>query len=214
MAAHLMITLALALLAPTSVDAQQLRVVVQPIPDGVWSRMQGRSWRPNLRCPQRHELALLSIPFWDFAGNQQWGALVVASSEAGGVARAFQEIFDGRAFRIAKMRLVDDYDGNDDASMEDNNTSGFNCRAVVGTQRLSKHARGMAIDINPIQNPYLDGRETAPKAGRVHDEPHERKAGIVGLIRKGDVVTKAFARIGWSWGGDFRHAKDYQHFAR
>lgn len=212
--AQLMITLALALLMSSSVAAQQPRAVVQPIPDSVWTRMQGRSWRSSLPCPQRQELALLTVPYWDFTGHPQWGSLVVASSEARKVARAFQEIYESREFRIAKMRLIDDYNGDDDASMADNNTSGFNCRVVVGTRRLSKHARGLAIDINPIQNPYRDGRETAPPAGRMYDEPHERRGEITGLIRKGDVVTKAFARIGWSWGGDFRDTKDYQHFAR
>lgn len=142
------------------------------------------------------------------------GFLIVARSVSSDVARAFQEIFDSGQFRIAKMRLIDDYNGNDDASMDDNNTSGFNCRTVVGTRRLSKHALGLAIDINPVQNPYLDARETAPRAGQLYDEPYERRAGIRGLIMKGDVVTNAFARIGWSWGGNFRNIKDYQHFAR
>lgn len=208
------IALAFALLGPPGAAAQPAGVSVQPIPDDVWRRMQGRSWHSHLPCPRREALALVSVPYWDFAGTQQRGALVVARSVAADVARAFLEIFESRQFKIARMRLIDEYDGSDDASMEDNNTSGFNCRAVAGTVRLSKHARGLAIDINPVQNPYRDRRETAPRAGRSYDEPHERKLGITGLIVKGDAVTKAFARIGWSWGGDFRHTKDYQHFAR
>jgi hypothetical protein len=195
-------------------EAQQRHIAVYPIPDGVWTRMQGRSWHANLPCPPRDELSLLRVPYWDFHGNKQSGLLIVARSVAVDVARAFWEIFESSQFRIAKMRLIDEYDGSDEASMDDNNTSGFNCRAVAGGGGLSKHARGLAIDINPIQNPYRDARGTAPSAGKAYDEPRKRNPQITGLITKGDVVTKAFARIGWSWGGDFRHIKDYQHFAR
>lgn len=208
------IALTLALLGSPGAAAQPAGASVQPIPESVWRRMQGRSWHSHMPCPRRESLALVTVPYRDFSGNQQWGSLIVARSVAADVARAFQEIYESRQFRIARMRLVDEYDGSDDASMEDNNTSGFNCRTVAGTGRLSKHARGLAIDINPVQNPFRDGRETVPRAGSLYDQPHERKPGIIGLIVNGDVVTKAFARIGWSWGGNFRYTKDYQHFAR
>ncbi|MFN3891168.1 MAG: M15 family metallopeptidase [Beijerinckiaceae bacterium] len=138
----------------------------------------------------------------------------MARSVAAEVASAMQEIFDSGQFRIARMQLIDDFGGSDDASMEANNTSAFNCRLVEGSGGLSKHARGLAIDINPVQNPYRDRTGTYPPAGRAFDEPHERKPGIPGLITRGDVVTRAFARIGWSWGANFRNSKDYQHFAR
>ncbi len=194
--------------------AQQARVAIEAIPDQVWRNMQGKSWRADLPCPGRADLALLTIPYRDFLGEQRSGSLIVARSVARDVASAFQEIFDSGRFRIAKMRLIDEYGGSDDASIDDNNTSAFNCRTVVGSRRLSKHALGLAVDINPVQNPYIDASGTAPRAGRAYDEAHERKAGITGLITRGDVVTRAFARIGWSWGGNFRNTKDYQHFAR
>ena len=208
------LALLVGLLAAAFAEAQEIRTTASPIPDDVWARMQGRSWRAHLPCPRKDDLALLSVPYWDFDGRPQRGSLVVARSVAADVGRAFDEIFESRQFRIAKMRLIDEYGGDDDASMADNNTSGFNCRTVVGSGGLSKHARGLAVDINPVQNPYLDGTGTAPPAGRAYDEPHERKASVTGLIVKGDVVTRAFSRIGWSWGGDFRRTKDYQHFAR
>lgn len=214
MVARTVIALSLILAAPPVAVAQPARALAGPIPDAVWSRMQGRSWRPDLPCARREALALLRVPYWDFAGRPQWGSLIVARAVAKDVAQAFRDIFDSRRFRIAKMRLIDDYDGSDDASMDDNNTSAFNCRRVAGGGGLSKHALGLAIDINPVQNPYRDSRETAPRAGRAYDEPRERKPGTIGLITRGDVVTRAFARIGWSWGGDFRRSKDYQHFAR
>lgn len=194
--------------------AQHKRAVIEAIPDQVWRNMQGKSWHAGLPCAARADLALLTLPYRDFQGEQKWGQLVVARSAARDVASAFQEIFDSGQFRIAKMRLIDEYGGSDDASMDDNNTSAFNCRRVEGGQGMSKHARGMAVDINPVQNPYIDKTGTAPRAGRAYDEPRERRAGITGLIVPGDVVTRAFARIGWSWGGNFRNTKDYQHFAR
>lgn len=194
--------------------AQQPRAIVEPIPEQVWRNMQGKSWHVGLPCAGRADLALLTIPYRDFQGGQAWGQLIVARAAARDVAAAFQEVFDSGQFRIAKMRLIDEYGGSDDASMDDNNTSAFNCRRVEGGQGMSKHARGMAVDINPVQNPYIDKTGTAPRAGRAYDEPRERRAGITGLITPGDVVTRAFARIGWSWGGNFRNTKDYQHFAR
>lgn len=186
---------------------------VMDIPDAVWTRMQGRSWRADLPCPPRQALALVATPFRDFAGTPRQGVIMVARAEAAKVAAAFQEIFE-QGFRIAKMRLIDDYNGSDDASIADDNTSGFNCRRVEGSAGLSKHAYGLAVDINPVENPYVTPQGTDPPAGRAYDTPAKRRAAVVGLIRPGDVVTRAFARIGWSWGGQFKTIKDYQHFAR
>ncbi|MBX9759010.1 MAG: M15 family metallopeptidase [Beijerinckiaceae bacterium] len=206
--------LLLACICASGAAAQQPQASIEAIPDQVWRNMQGKSWHAGLACAPRADLALLTIPYRDFQGEVRSGRLIVARSAARDVAAAFQEIFESGRFRIAKMRLIDDYGGSDDASMDDNNTSAFNCRRVEGGQGMSKHARGMAVDINPVQNPYIDATGMAPRAGRAYDQPHERRAGITGLITKGDVVTRAFARIGWSWGGNFRNTKDYQHFAR
>lgn len=214
MSRQISIAFLLALVVCGGAAAQQANVTIEPLPDSVWRNMQGKSWHSGLPCPSRQELVLLKVPYWNYQGRQETGLLIVARSAAGDVASAMQEIFDSRAFRFAKMRLIDDYGGSDDASIADNNTSAFNCRKVEGSANMSKHARGLAIDINPVENPYVDAKGVFPAAGARHSNPAARTPGVTGLIVKGDVVTRAFQRIGWSWGGAFRTIKDYQHFAK
>lgn len=113
------------------------------------------------------------------------------------------------------MQLVDDFGGGDDRSMAANNTSAYNCRRVAGTDAWSKHAYGAAIDINPVQNPYVTPTSTVPTAGRRYadiDRSGDTQAPD-GVIREGDVVVRAFADIGWEWGGHWTGSKDYQHFS-
>ena len=202
----------LGLLAASEASAERARVTHGPIPDEIWSFMQGKSLRAELPCPRRNELALLRIPYLDFQGNAKIGSMVVAKSVAPKVAAAFQEIYDSKKFRIYRMALIDEFQGDDDKSMEANNTSAFNCRKT-DRGAMSRHALGMAVDINPVQNPYREGNVTSPEAGRAYDQPYKRRSDIVGIIAKGDVVTRAFARQGWRWGGDWNRTVDYQHFS-
>jgi poly-gamma-glutamate synthesis protein (capsule biosynthesis protein) len=204
--------LLLGLLAGGEASAQRARVTYEAVPDEIWSYMQGRSWHAELPCPQRNELVLLRIPYLDFQGNTQIGSMIVAKSVATKVAVAFQEIYDSRKFQIYRMSLIDEFQGDDDKSMEANNTSAFNCR-TTDRGAMSRHAFGMAVDINPVQNPYREGNITSPEAGRAYDQPHERTSDIVGIIVDGDVVTRAFARQGWRWGGNWKRSVDYQHFS-
>jgi len=200
-------------LAPGSIArAESARVSVAAIPDEVWSYMQGRSWRPGRGCPERSELALLRVPYRDFEGRTQLGPMIVAKKVASKIAAIFQEIYDGGAFRIYRIGLVDDYGGDDDQSIAADNTSGFNCRTTEGGG-VSQHASGLAIDINPVQNPYVSHGVTEPEAGKAYDAPEKRRPGMIGVITKGDVVHKAFAKRGWRWGGEWAHSKDYQHFS-
>ena len=192
--------------------ADDARASVSAIPDDVWSYMQGRSWHDGRGCPARDELALLRIPYRDFEGRTQLGPMIVARKVAGKVAAIFQEIYDSGDFRIYRIGLVDDYGGDDDQSIAANNTSGFNCRTTEGGG-VSQHAFGLAIDINPVQNPYVAHGVTEPEAGKAYDAPGKRHAGMVGVITKGDVVYKAFAKRGWRWGGEWARSKDYQHFS-
>ena len=204
--------LLLGLLSGGEASAERVRVTYGPIPDEIWSYMQGRSWHAELPCPQRSELVLLRIPYFDFQGNTQIGSMIVAKSVAPKVAAAFQEIYDSGRFRIYRMALIDDFQGDDDKSMEANNTSAFNCR-TTDRGAMSRHAMGMAVDINPIQNPYREGNVTSPEAGRAYDQPNKRRSDIVGIILNGDIVTRAFARQGWRWGGNWKNTVDYQHFS-
>jgi hypothetical protein len=207
----------LGLLQATAAGAEPIAARHEPIPDQVWEEMQGSSWHSNRGCPARESLALLTVPYRDFAGETRLGRLVFTKRVANQVASIFTEIFESQKFRIERMELVDKFRGDDDASMAANNTSAFNCRFVAGTTALSAHALGIAIDINPEQNPFVKGAVTAPPKGKAFDRPSKRQSaqrrGQPGIIMPGDVVVKAFKRQGWKWGGDWSSKKDYQHFS-
>jgi poly-gamma-glutamate synthesis protein (capsule biosynthesis protein) len=166
------------------------------------------SWRPGCPVPL-WKLRYLQVSHWGYDGTVRSGELVVRRSQAWPVVRAFRTLFRAR-FPIKRMRLVDEYGADDDASMAANNTSAFNCRLATGGSSWSEHAYGRAIDINPIQNPYVKGGTVLPPAGRRYLN-RSRKA--KGMIHDGDVVVRAFAAIGWEWGGHWSSLKDYQHFS-
>jgi hypothetical protein len=173
------------------------------------ARMRGSSWRPG--CPVAiAELRLVHADHWGFDGVVHPGVLVVHESLAEGVLGVLRELFRLR-YPVARMRLVDDYGGGDDRSMAANNTSAFNCRRVAGSTSWSEHAYGRAIDLNPIQNPYVSrsGRVSPPAGGPYAD----RSRRDPGVLHDGDDVVRAFARAGWRWGGLWTPSKDYQHFS-
>jgi D-alanyl-D-alanine carboxypeptidase len=189
-----------------------------PIPDEIWSDMQGKSWHPNLGCPTRERLALLTVTFLDFEGRPALGQLIAAKEVTSELSRILSQIFENGAFRIQRMERVDKYNGNDNASMAANNTSAFNCRVVAGTTILSAHASGIAIDINPVPNPWVKGNNTQPLEGRPFDTERKRQAanqqGQPGIILSGGAAVTAFKQNGWKWGGDWNNQKDYQHFSK
>jgi hypothetical protein len=177
------------------------------IPDAIRQQMIGRSWHEELPCPSLDSLSLLRMTHWGMDGEIHEGELIVASSVAGDVLQAFRHIYDAR-FPIERMTLIHHYEGDDDASMADNNTSAFNCRLVTGGTSLSEHGLGTAIDINPVQNPYVRGDTVLPPAGRDYLERSDVRPGMI--VRPGPVLD-AFEDIGWEWGGDFSTLDDYQH---
>ena len=123
----------------------------------------------------------------------------------------FKDLFDAK-FPIEKICLIDAYKGIDDLSMADNNSSGFNCRMSAGnSKKFSKHSYGVAIDINPLVNPYVKNGTVLPPEGRNY---LDRDATVKGMIRKGDDCYTAFIKRGWTWGGAWKHSKDYQHFEK
>ncbi|WP_082155559.1 CapA family protein [Jiangella alkaliphila] len=159
------------------------------------------------------DLRHLVVTHVGFDGRARRGELVVHADVAADVVDVFATLYSAR-FPIERMLLVDEYGGDDNASMAANNTSGYNCRRVAGQSTWSNHAYGRAIDINPVQNPYVLGDVVLPPAGapfldvdRSSDAP-----ALPGVIRDGDVVRQAFERIGWEWGGLFSDP-DYQHFS-
>ncbi|MGZ8744269.1 MAG: CapA family protein [Nocardioides sp.] len=167
------------------------------------------------RCPVAwRDLRLLRLTHVGFDGRDHRGELVVAAPYARPVTGVFRKLYDAR-WPIRRMRTVDAYGGNDDRSMAANNTSGYNCRPVAGSDQWSAHAFGQAIDLNPVQNPYLTAAGTSPVAGRrFADIARDADAAVpTGVIRADDVVVRAFAAIGWEWGGVWAEP-DYQHFVR
>ena len=136
------------------------------------------------------------------------GELVVRAGHAEGIRSVFEKLFQV-GFPIEQMRLVDEFGGDDDRSMAANNTSAFNCRRVAGSSSWSQHAYGTAIDINPVQNPYLHRGVVTPPAGTGFTD---RSTATQGLITAGGPVVAAFSAIGWRWGGAWS-SPDYQHFS-
>ncbi|HEV2797051.1 MAG TPA: M15 family metallopeptidase, partial [Nocardioides sp.] len=185
---------------------------VRAIDADLAARMR-RSHRPGCPVPLR-DLRHLEMTHRDFDGRARTGEMVVHERWARPVARVFGRLY-GAGFPIARMRLVDDYDADDDASMAANNTSGFNCRRVAGQRGWSDHAFGAAIDVNPVQNPYVRPGSIDPPAGRrFAGIDRSRSAPVpLGVIRQDDLLVREFARIGWEWGGYWTSSKDYQHVA-
>ena len=151
------------------------------------------------------------MSFWGFDDQPHTGSLVVAASVTDAVLEAFRTLYDQR-FPIRRMDPVDVYGGDDDASMAADNTSAFNCRQAVsdGDPQWSTHAYGLAIDVNPVENPYLFGDRVLPPAGA---EYLDRSDFRPGMAVSGGVLTSAFAAVGWSWGGTWSGNPDYQHFS-
>ena len=157
------------------------------------------------------DLRAVRLSYWGFDGRAHEGTLVVHRRVASDVVAVFRRLYEAR-FPIRRMQPVSAYRGSDDASMAADNTSAFNCRYVAGTTRWSMHAYGKAIDLNPVENPYVSGSHVSPPAGR---EYADRSGDAVGMIHDGDRVVKAFARrAGWEWLGDGPGpVRDYQHFS-
>jgi D-alanyl-D-alanine carboxypeptidase-like protein len=170
--------------------------------------MTGVSWHRGCPVPIR-ELRLLTVSYWGFDGRAHSGTLVVNRAYASSILAVLRRLYTAR-FPIRRMRLVDDYGGDDFRSIEADNTSAFNCRPATGSSSWSQHAYGAAIDVNPIENPYVSGGRTSHAASR----PYLDRSRIrPGMAYPGGVLVEAFRSIGWGWGGNWPGTKDYQHFS-
>ena len=156
------------------------------------------------------DLRKLELSYWGFDDQPHTGALVVAATEADAMIGVFRRLYD-RRFPIRRMEPIDVYGGSDNASMAADNTSGFNCRRAVasGPPQWSAHAFGKAIDVNPVENPYLLEGDVLPPAGAPFVDRANVRPGMA--VRGGELVA-AFAAAGWSWGGGWANP-DYQHFS-
>ena len=175
---------------------------------------QGMRGHDSETCPvPLADLRHVVVTHVGFDGRAHRGELVVHSDVASDMVDVFAALYADR-FPIRRMLLIDEYRGDDDRSMAGNNTSGYNCRRVAGQSTWSDHAYGRAIDINPVQNPYVVGDDIRPAAGRrfVSADRTEDGRSRPGVIREGDVVRRAFDRLGWEWGGLYPDP-DFQHFS-
>ena len=166
------------------------------------------SWRPG--CPVGPAgLRAVDVTHWDMTGRVKTGRLIVAADQARPMVRIMRQLYAVR-YPIERMEPVEAYGGSDDASMEANNTSAFNCRATTGGTSWSEHSYGRAIDVNPLLNPYVRGSLVLPAAGAAYVD---RSQHVPGMIHAGDPVVRAFAKRGWKWGGAWTSPIDYQHFS-
>ena len=198
-----------ALIAPTARAAEGFEFDASRISPRLKQRMTGKSWHKGCPVPIRR-LRLIEVSYNGFDKQRHIGRLVAHKDAVRALRIAFRSMYR-HGFKIRRMYLVDRYDANDRRSMRADNTSAFNCRTVAGTDRWSEHAYGRAIDINPVENPYVrsDGT-TSPKKGAEYADRSPRRKG---MIAAGGATVDAFARSGWGWGGYWTSAKDYQHFS-
>jgi poly-gamma-glutamate synthesis protein (capsule biosynthesis protein) len=181
---------------------------VLAISDAIRGRMAGKSWREeDPRCPRISELAYVRVDHVTFDGGIARGELVVAAALAARVVDLLRRLYE-LGFPIRQLRLVDDFDASDDASMDADNSSAFNFRVVAGTDVLSQHALGRAIDLNPVENPWRRRDRILPAAGAAFVDRRVVRPGMI--VRPGPVVA-ALDEQGWEWGGDWRHAFDDHH---
>lgn len=185
---------------------------ISPIPDDIFEKMQGKSYKSDCNVP-RDSLKYITCLHCDADGNTIVGEMVVGNRIADKIIIILKELYKAR-YPIQKMRLVDYYNAEDEKSMADNNSSSFNFRFISHSTKVSKHGLGIAVDINPLYNPYWkilkDGTESIepanskPYLDRTKDFPYK--------ITADDPCCRLFKKYGFEWGGDWKTCKDYQHF--
>ncbi len=186
----------------------------EPIPEDVFARIDGVSFKENDNI-SLDELSYCVLLYNDFNGETRNGEMICNTAIADDVMEIFHELYVS-GYQIESIRLVDEFGGDDTASMLANNTSCFNYRVVDNTSRLSNHAYGLAIDINPFYNPYI----TYGKDGTVRISPEgseayaDRTSSFPYKIDENDLAYKLFKAHGFKWGGDWNSVKDYQHFEK
>jgi hypothetical protein len=168
------------------------------------------SWHRG--CPVAPaQLRRLRVSYWGFDGRAHTGTLIVNVRAVAPLTRVFSRLYAAR-FPIRRVRPIDVYGGSDERSLAADNTAAFNCRYAIasGPKRWSVHAYGLAIDVNPVENPYVLGGRVHPRTGRAH---LDRSRVRPGMAVRGGLLVGAFASVGWAWGGRWSASPDYQHFS-
>ena len=190
-----------------------LKFCQEEISDEVFCRMMGKSYKEECTTP-REELRYLRVLHYNKVGEELQGELVCHKDIADDLLAIFRELYQAK-YPIERMVLIDEYDADDEASMRANNTSAFNFRKASGMRTLSKHSTGMAIDINPLYNPLVKHREGRTRVYPSNATPYiDRSQDFPYKIVKGDLCYRLFKKYGFSWGGDWKSSKDYQHFEK
>lgn len=181
------------------------------IPDDIFDKMQGKSYKEDCVVP-RQDLRYVHVLHKNLEGETLEGELICHKIIADDLVSIFRELYD-QSYPIEKIRLIDEYDADDEASMTDNNSSCFNYRTMTGSDKISKHGLGIAIDINTLYNPYVKGTGAdiivEPSAGA---EYADRESDYPYKIEEGDLCYELFIEHGFEWGGSWNSVKDYQHF--
>lgn len=188
----------------------------EEISDKVFARMWLKSWKKE--CPlKRSDLRYLKVLHHNAEGKSQRGEMIVNADIADKVLRIFRKLYEA-GYRIERMELIDNFDADDEKAMRANNSSSFNFRFMTGsTSRISKHGLGLAIDINPLYNPYVkrnaDGTwHIEPSTATPYALERDKRQDIPYKISHEDLAYKLFTKEGFRWGGDWKSLKDYQHF--
>lgn len=181
------------------------------IPDDIFEQMVGKSYKEDCVVP-RQDIRYVHVLHKNLEGETLEGELVCHKIIAEDLVEIFRELYD-KGYPIDKIRLIDEYDADDEASMTDNNSSCFNYRTMTGSDKISKHGLGIAVDINTLYNPYVKGTGDnmiiEPEAGA---EYANRDADYPYKIEEGDLCYELFIEHGFEWGGSWNSVKDYQHF--
>lgn len=185
----------------------------EPLSEDMKKRITGLSYKED--CPVPYDdLRYVSVLYVNFKGNVSTGEIICNKAIAQDLTEIFYELYQAN-YQIEQIRLVDEYNADDNLSMQDNNTSCFNYRTVAGTNRISMHGQGLAIDINPFFNPYITyrngGQQVAPAGAEAYAD---RSQPFAYKIDENDLCYKLFTEHGFSWGGNWNNSKDYQHFEK
>lgn len=180
------------------------------VPDMIFKKMDGVTF--NEDCPvAREDLCYMKVLYWGIDKEAHQGELIVNKAIAPDLVDIFYRLYKA-SYPIGKIELVENYGGNDEVSMSNNNTSGFNGRKVAGSDSWSMHAYGLAIDLNPLYNPYVgSGGTVLPIAGEAYAN---RDDNFLYKIDENDYAYKLFIEHGFTWGGSWSNSKDYQHFEK
>lgn len=185
----------------------------EPLSEEIKEKITGVSFHENDNITY-DDLRYLNVLYVDFSGTTRTGEIICNKAIAQDLMEIFKELYDNE-YQIDKIRLIDEYGGDDDLSCDDNNSSCFNYRVVGGTDTLSKHALGLAIDINPFQNPYITYPNGVERISPIGSEPYaDRSSGLPHMILEGDLCYNLFIEHGFTWGGHWKTLKDYQHFQK